>query len=355
MSSVHTIAMCEGQWAQRTASGDWRGYAARCGVLAPVSDGLAPFAGAEFELLEQRLAACIAPVHGRLMDEVTGAHDEIGLVRWLREGWDQRGEPAVQRLAVSLTRDRGADMNAAGEVFAWRRYRLRCAHFLPHVPMGHKCGRLHGHDFEVIVHTRVQTGEDGFSKLDEAWAPLHFALNYRKLNEIKGLENPTSENMSAWIWAQLGGALPGLAWVTVFETQSCGANFDGRNYRIWKEFTFDSATQWLRAPAEHPAARVHGHTYTLRLHLKGPIDELLGWTQDFGDVKRAFAPQFDQLDHQPLHELAPELDGGSKAWAAHIALRAHATIPALERVTLLEGPNGGAMWLSQDEFLPLPL
>ena len=67
-----------------------------------------------------------------------------------------------------------------------------------------------------------------YDHLDEVWAPLHFELNYRCLNDIAGLQNPTSENISAWLWDRLKPVLPELSWVTVYETGSSGANSTAR-------------------------------------------------------------------------------------------------------------------------------
>ena len=47
------------------------------------------------------------------------------------------------------------------------------------------------------------------------------------LNEIEGLENPTAENIAAWIWHRLRPDLPGLALVRVAETPMSWAEYDG--------------------------------------------------------------------------------------------------------------------------------
>ncbi len=85
-----------------------------------------------------------------------------------------------------------------------RTFRFEAAHRLPHVPASHKCARLHGHSYRVTV---VVTGPINprlgwivdFEALDEAWKPLHAQLDHHFLNEVSGLENPTSERLAAWI------------------------------------------------------------------------------------------------------------------------------------------------------------
>jgi 6-pyruvoyltetrahydropterin/6-carboxytetrahydropterin synthase len=206
---------------------------------------------------------------------------------------------------------------------------------------------MHGHGFEVIVHANQDLGAPPISidydHLDALWAPLHVELNYRCLNEIAGLENPTSEVIAAWIWRRLKAQLPELSWVTVYETASCGANFDGRDYRIWKEFSFDSATTLRYAPQGGLRGAIHGHTYSLKLHLKAPLDAAMGWTIDFGDVKQVFTPIFKALDHQPLADLDGLRDGDTGSLAAWIFAQARPKLPALSRVDLYETPGCGTL------------
>ena len=114
----------------------------------------------------------------------------------------------------------------------YKEFSIEAAHRLPHVPEGHKCARLHGHSFHVIV---TVTGELGahsgwvcdFSAIATAWLPLHQLLDHRYLNEVEGLENPTSELLAVWVWERLVGTLPGLYSVEVSETCSSAALYRG--------------------------------------------------------------------------------------------------------------------------------
>ncbi|NUN47705.1 MAG: 6-carboxytetrahydropterin synthase QueD [Candidatus Brocadiae bacterium] len=97
------------------------------------------------------------------------------------------------------------------------------AHFLPRAPEGHKCRRMHGHSFRVDV--RVSGEVDpalgwliDFADLRAAVEPIRERLDHRVLNEIEGLENPTSELLARWIWERLKPACPLLTAVTVRET-----------------------------------------------------------------------------------------------------------------------------------------
>jgi 6-pyruvoyltetrahydropterin/6-carboxytetrahydropterin synthase len=104
------------------------------------------------------------------------------------------------------------------------------AHRLPNVPDGHKCGRLHGHTFRVRLYVSGPVNPHAgwiidFAEISEAWKPLHKVLDHRFLNEIPGLENPTSENLARWIWLALKPALAALSKVRVQETCNSGCDY----------------------------------------------------------------------------------------------------------------------------------
>lgn len=109
----------------------------------------------------------------------------------------------------------------------WREFTFEAAHWLPRVPEGHKCRRLHGHSYRVEVHIDGPVGDDGmvldFADIKQAWTPLDDALDHRCLNGV--LENPTSENLARFIWDNL--RLPGLARVVVRETCTSGCAYEG--------------------------------------------------------------------------------------------------------------------------------
>src|SRR5438270_1232812 len=113
-------------------------------------------------------------------------------------------------------------------------FTFEAAHRLPNVPPGHKCARLHGHSFRVRV--RVKGAVDphagwvmDFSTLKSACAPLQEALDHRYLNEIEGLENPTSEELARWIWRRLVSSIGGLMAVEVRETCTSGCLYTGED------------------------------------------------------------------------------------------------------------------------------
>ncbi len=104
-----------------------------------------------------------------------------------------------------------------------KEFRFEAAHRLPRLPEGHKCRRLHGHSFRVEVRVRGEVDESDGMLLDygvirTAFSPVHRQLDHTYLNEIEGLENPTSETLARWIWTRLKPALPQLEAIVVHET-----------------------------------------------------------------------------------------------------------------------------------------
>lgn len=102
-----------------------------------------------------------------------------------------------------------------------RTYTFESAHRLPHVPDGHKCGRLHGHSYRATVVIRGEVGGDGFvidfGDVDKVVRPIVDRLDHHYLNDVDGLSNPTSELLAAWFIHSIGDALP-VHSVTIGET-----------------------------------------------------------------------------------------------------------------------------------------
>lgn len=114
----------------------------------------------------------------------------------------------------------------------FRVFQVEAAHHLPNVPAGHKCARIHGHSFKIEIHVSGEVGEHSgwvmdFAELRAIFQPLYDQLDHHYLNEIEGLDNPTSENLARWIWQRLQPELPYLSKVCVQETCNAGCIYHG--------------------------------------------------------------------------------------------------------------------------------
>jgi 6-pyruvoyltetrahydropterin/6-carboxytetrahydropterin synthase len=114
----------------------------------------------------------------------------------------------------------------------FRVFQIEAAHWLPNVPDGHKCARLHGHSFRIEIHVSGEPGETSgwvmdFADLRAAFQPLFNKLDHHCLNEVDGLDNPTSENLARWIWQRMKPGLSELSKVVVQETCNAGCVYHG--------------------------------------------------------------------------------------------------------------------------------
>jgi 6-pyruvoyltetrahydropterin/6-carboxytetrahydropterin synthase len=116
-----------------------------------------------------------------------------------------------------------------------RSYRFEAAHFLPRVPPGHKCARMHGHSYHVEIAIEGELDPErgwvmDFAEIDEHVAPLVRQLDHQVLNEVEGLSNPTSELLARWWWQRLATWLPGLCEVCVSETSTSRCVYRGQGH-----------------------------------------------------------------------------------------------------------------------------
>lgn len=114
----------------------------------------------------------------------------------------------------------------------YREFKFDAAHRLPNLPSGHRCGNLHGHTFAVFVHVEGDTGDHtgwvrDYGEIKSICAPVIDRLDHQYLNDIAGLENPTSERIARWLWEQIKPSIPELSLIEVKETASTGCRYSG--------------------------------------------------------------------------------------------------------------------------------
>ena len=114
----------------------------------------------------------------------------------------------------------------------FKEFTFEAAHKLPFVPLNHKCSNLHGHSFKARVCVQGPVNELGwvmdFADLKKKCGQCIEKLDHAYLNEIPGLENPTSENIAIWIWENIEKKLHGLLSVEVQETCNSGCIYEGK-------------------------------------------------------------------------------------------------------------------------------
>lgn len=115
----------------------------------------------------------------------------------------------------------------------FKEFSFDAAHFLPNVPPGHKCARMHGHTYTVRITLSGPLDAHlgwvmDFGIIKSFWKPLEAQLDHHLLNDIPGLENPTAENIAIWIWNHLIDDLPQLSSIELRETPSSGVIYRGR-------------------------------------------------------------------------------------------------------------------------------
>ena len=114
--------------------------------------------------------------------------------------------------------------------------------------------------------------------------------------------------------------------------------------RIFQEFTFEAAHRLPNVPEGHKCARLHGHSFRVRLTAEGPLDEELGWVMDFEDLKEVFEPIYNQLDHYYLNEISGLSNPTSENIAAWIWHRLKPSLQELSEVTVHETCTAGSSY-----------
>ena len=111
-------------------------------------------------------------------------------------------------------------------------FRFEAAHSLPKAPDGHKCRRLHGHNYRVDVHVTGPVDDQtgwviDFGQISQAVKPILDELDHRCLDDLPGLANSTSENIARFLWERIAPALPGLSAITIWETDTSRCVYRG--------------------------------------------------------------------------------------------------------------------------------
>jgi 6-pyruvoyltetrahydropterin/6-carboxytetrahydropterin synthase len=238
---------------------------------------------------------------------------------------------------ISSSSSQGACYEGPKNSYVWKKFSFQASHKLPNVPKGHKCGNMHGHTFEVILYAESSDGSHkNLLDLNLLSNSLYLELNKKCLNNIVGLENPTSELIASWVYSKIKASNNFISKVEVMETDHAGCSFDGKNYRIWRDQKLESAISY------ESDGEIYGFGYTSRLYVESPLDKVLGWLMDFGDVKEIFKPIFLQMDHQNLNELENLSNPSIVDLVEWMGIQLIPALPELSGIGLYESEGNGA-------------
>jgi 6-pyruvoyltetrahydropterin/6-carboxytetrahydropterin synthase len=119
--------------------------------------------------------------------------------------------------------------------------------------------------------------------------------------------------------------------------------------KIYKQFTFEAAHRLPNVPRDHKCARLHGHSFRCEVHVDGPVGEQTGWVIDFAEIKDAFEPLREQLDHNYLNEVEGLWNPTSEHLARWIWQRLKPSLPLLTRVVVSETCTTGCTYEGEGE------
>jgi 6-pyruvoyltetrahydropterin/6-carboxytetrahydropterin synthase len=113
---------------------------------------------------------------------------------------------------------------------------------------------------------------------------------------------------------------------------------------IFKEFSFEAAHRLPNVSPGHKCAQLHGHSFRLAVHVRGEVGVDSGWVIDFAEIKTAFAPILEQLDHHFLNEIEGLSNPTSEILVHWIWVRLEPRLPGLSRIVLRETCTSGCIY-----------
>lgn len=108
---------------------------------------------------------------------------------------------------------------------------------------------------------------------------------------------------------------------------------------ITKEFTFEAAHHLPSVGPDHKCSRTHGHLFRVEITVAGPVDPVMGWVMDFGDLARAAREVVAGLDHRFLNDLPGLANPTSENLARYLFDRLSAKVPGVAAITIHESPS----------------
>ncbi|MGE0131503.1 MAG: 6-carboxytetrahydropterin synthase QueD [Blastocatellales bacterium] len=118
---------------------------------------------------------------------------------------------------------------------------------------------------------------------------------------------------------------------------------------VFKIFSIEAAHRLPHVPPDHKCGRLHGHSFKVEIHVRGKVGSETGWVMDFADIKQAFQPIFEQLDHRYFNEIEGLENPTSENLARWIWRRLHSTLPGLSKIIVNETCASGCIYQGEDD------
>ena len=114
----------------------------------------------------------------------------------------------------------------------YKQFTFDAAHYLPKLPDDHKCRQMHGHTYYLTIFIEGEVlKEQGwildFGDIKKTLKPVLDIIDHTLLNNIPGLENPTAELFTIWLWNKIKPLLPELKKIELKETPTSGVIYEG--------------------------------------------------------------------------------------------------------------------------------
>lgn len=117
--------------------------------------------------------------------------------------------------------------------------------------------------------------------------------------------------------------------------------------QIFKAFSIDCAHSLPNVPENHKCRNVHGHTYLIKIFVEDELHPELAWVMDFTDIKAAFEPIKETLDHQYLNDIPGLENPTAENLAIWIWQALLAKLPNLTEIWVYETPTSGCVYKGQ--------
>jgi 6-pyruvoyltetrahydropterin/6-carboxytetrahydropterin synthase len=117
---------------------------------------------------------------------------------------------------------------------------------------------------------------------------------------------------------------------------------------VYKEFTLEAAHHLPNVPKGHKCGRLHGHSFRVEVHVSGPVHPESGWVLDFADIKRAFQPIHELLDHSYLNEIKDLENPTCENLARWLWHHLQPALPLLSQVIVRETCTAGSIYRGEE-------